>query len=504
MCNDKRIMNTKSFLQNFMTKKVVITALAVVAAAIIAVVSLNGDNGKQRFVVKRADIVQTVAATGKVKPDQSVNLGFDKSGRVENIYADVGDRVKKGQIIASLETGEIRADISKAKASLEEEIVKLGDIKNTAPVSYNDAYKNLESTIKKGFVSADNAVRNRADQFFENTSSNPQFKVSFTDGNFVHYFNVPSDTATDINGRRMDVENILTEWQKRIFTLNVSNVATEANFAIENLSTISIFLDKIAGAINTFSPAEYDYEATVNTYKTTISSARMEVSGAISEIVTAKDKFNSVGTLQEGEFNSILTQEAKVSQARATLSSLEASLGKSIIKAPFDGILTLQDAKLGSTVSAGTPLVSMMSEGGIYYIEANISEINIGKVSAGNKVVVTFDAFPLEEFSGSVSYIEPGDFIIDGVVNYKIKVNLDKIDERIKNGLTTNLKIETSKKEGVLAVPLYAVTKDEGINFVTKIVGKEQQKTPVSLGISGNDGFVEVLSGLNVGDVIEF
>jgi len=199
----------------------------------------------------------------------------------------------------------------------------------------------------------------------------------------------------------------------------------------------------------------------------------------------------------------VLTEEAVVSQAEAAVSSLEASLAKSSIRTPFDGIVTLQDAKIGGTVSAGVTLVSVISQNEMY-IEANISEIHIGKVNAGNPVSVTFDAFSGEEFSGEVSYVEPGDVVIDGVVNYKIRVNLANSDPRIKSGLTANLKIQTAKKENVLAMPLYAVSKEGDRNFVNKITGKNVQKIPVTLGITGNDGFVEILGGLAEGDSVEF
>lgn len=491
-------------LKNFFSKKIVIyTGLGIAVIAIIGVLVNNG-NGMQTTAAIRSNIVQEVASTGKVKPNQSVNLGFDKSGRVANVYLEVGDFVKAGQVIATLESGEISADLNKARASLDEAKIKLREIKSTAPISYNDASRNLDAAVKEGFADADNAIRNRADQFFTNIPNNPQFEISIISGGFTHYFNVPSDMALEINNSRIKVESVLNDWQKRISNLNSSNLVSEADKAISDLNTISDFLDKTAAAVNTFSPAEYAYETTVNTYKSTISSARSEVSGAISAIVTAKDKLTSAPTLGEGgQFESVLTQEAKVSQAQAAVSSLEATLNKSTIRAPFDGVVTLQEAKAGATVSAGETLVSVISQNQMY-VEANISEINIGKISVDNPVSVTFDALPGEEFLGEVSYVEPGDVIIDGVVNYKIRVNLKNLDPRIKSGLTANLKIQTSMKENVLVIPLYAVTKEQGQNFVNKVVDGKIQKVPVSLGISGNTGLVEILSGLKEGDNIEF
>jgi len=455
-------------------------------------------------MITRADIVQEVAATGKVEPNQSVDLGFDKSGRVGSVSVLIGETVTQGQFIASLESGEISADLAKARAVLLEENINLREIKNTAPVTYSDASKNLDAAIKEGFADADNAVRNRAGQFFKTPLTNPQFEIFITSGNFIHYFNVPNNIVIDINNSRRMVEDILINWQKKISNLDSFSLVSEADLAINDLNVISIFLDKIAGAVNTFSPVEYAYETTVASYKTTISSARGEVSGAISAIVTAKDKLNTAPTVRvDGQFESVLAQEAKVKQAEAVVSSYQASLSKSIIRAPFDGVVTLQDAKVGGAISAGTTLVSIVSQDKIY-IEANISEIHIGKIMVGNKTSTTFDAFPSEVFSGEVSYIEPGDVIIDGVVNYKIRVNLTNPETRIKNGLTSNLKIQTARKENVLAIPLYAVSKEDGQTFVNKMVGQKTQKTAVILGLSGNDGMAEVLSGLEEGDMVEF
>jgi len=488
----------------YLSKKILIYTSGVVILAIAIFLSFKNGNDKETATVLRADIVQEVAATGKVKPNQSVNLGFDKSGRVGSVFVSVGSVVEAGQILATLDALEISADLAKAKASLLEENIKLRELKSTAPISYNDAYQNLEAALNGGFADADNAVRNKADQFFKNSTSNPQFEVSFSDGNFVHYFNIPSNLVIEINNDRKKVETILVDWQKRIASINSSNLVPEANRAINDLNTISGFLDKVAGAVNTFTPAEYAYETTVNSYKTTIASARSSVSGAISAIVVAKDKLNTAPTLNDtGQFESVLTQEARVTQARAVVTSLEAALGKSSIVAPFGGVVILQDAKVGGTVSAGVPLISIMSQDEMY-VEANISEINISKITIGDLVVVTLDAFADEEFLGEVSYIEPGDAIIDGVVNYKIRVNFKNFDTKIKSGLTANLNIQTDKREGVLTVPLYAVTKEGDQNFVNKIVGKNLQKIEVTLGLIGSNGMAEVLNGLNEGDLVGF
>lgn len=482
----------------------------------------KNENGKERFVVTRGEIIQEVAATGKVKPTQSVDLSFDKSGRVGAVYAFTGDFVKKGETIVSLEARDVTSDLSKARAVLDEELLKLRELERTVPLSYEDSIRALEVAIREAFVVSDNAVRNRADQFFKNIPQNPQFEVTFTDGNFIHYFTVPANITIALNNERKQIEDILKYWSVLKNNPSKDDLYQNTEKGIADMKRILTFLDNMAAAVNSFTPSNFTYETTVNNYKTSISIARSDVSKTLTALVTARDNFNNSPKKIDGsdnQFEEILVQQAKVNQARASLNYFEALLDKLVIKAPFDGVITLQDAKVGGTVSPGETLVSITSKQD-FYIEANISEINIGKVSVGNNVSIKFDAFPDEEFRGFVSFIEPGDNIVEGVVNYKIRVEFgnreiaqngqeiwrydNSANEKIKNGLTANLKIEVLKKDNVVKVPVFTLTKTAEGSFVNKVDGKNKQLVKVETGVLGSDGFIEILNGLNEGDLIEF
>jgi HlyD family secretion protein len=164
--------------------------------------------------------------------------------------------------------------------------------------------------------------------------------------------------------------------------------------------------------------------------------------------------------------------------------------------------VTKKDVEVGEIVTAGKNVISVISDSDLE-IEANVSEINIGKVAVGNPVVITMDAFPGEKFSGTVSYIDPGETLLDGVVNYKVTIAINKSDKTslIKSGLTTNLEIITNTKSGVLRVPVYSV-KDGKVLKQVAPTSKEFVESPVTLGVVGGDGYAEAVSGVNEGDVI--
>lgn len=491
-----------SWIRSVSRKKLYI-GIFLILVVVAILFSLGGDNGKEFLTVARGDVVQEVASTGKVKPAEEVELGFDRSGRVSSVYKVVGDTVSKGETIASLEAGEAIGDLEKAKAILREETIKLENIKINSPTTRLLAEEGMLNALRDAFASADDAVRNKADQFFENVPANPRFEVTFEDGNFKHYFSVSTDVAADLNNRRKAIETMFVEWEKELKTINSSNYSNFSTKTASNLELVSAFLDRMASAVNSFAPSDFTYETTVSGYKTSINTARSNITLATTDLVSAREKLKNSPTQIGSGYNDVLEQEAKVAQARAAVSSLESSALKYMIRAPFAGIITKQDAKLGGTVSGGESLVSLISDQKMY-IEANISEINVGKLVVGNKVNVTFDAFPGQEFLGTVSFIEPGDVVIDGVVNYKIRVTLDEDNTMIKSGLTANLKIETSKKENVVSVPLYAIKKEGDKSFVEVQRGKDVEKVEVSLGLSGNNGVVEILSGVSEGDTLVY
>ncbi|MEK7117522.1 MAG: biotin/lipoyl-binding protein, partial [Patescibacteria group bacterium] len=112
----------------FFAKKYIIgMVIAIVIIGGGTILFKNGNNGKEIITVTRENITQEVSVTGKTKAQNEVELGFDTNGRVARVFAVVGDKVNRGQIIAELDTVELLANLAKEKAVLAEEEEKLGE-----------------------------------------------------------------------------------------------------------------------------------------------------------------------------------------------------------------------------------------------------------------------------------------------------------------------------------------------------------------------------------------
>jgi HlyD family secretion protein len=154
--------------------------------------------------------------------------------------------------------------------------------------------------------------------------------------------------------------------------------------------------------------------------------------------------------------------EHNLAAADAQISQAKETLGYTTITSPIDGVITRINAKVGEMVVTG-----MMNNPGTKILEvgdlsqmlavAQVDEADVGKLEVGQKTRVLIDAYPNQEFKGTVYTIALStDLSKQGTKYYKTEILLES-DQRLHSGLTANVDIETHKYTGVLAVPSQAV-----------------------------------------------
>ncbi len=485
------------------------TALLVLLLIVVGVYVAKGKSPVvENVTVSFGDIVEEVSVTGKTVAVKDLSLGFDKGGRVVSAPVAVGDRVTEGQIIASLDASELSANRAKFTANLAEAEVALSKSRRTSTDSFDDARSNAISRVKDSYSKADDALRNNVDQFFKNPrQSTTYIQFSFKDGATEYNFPIDNTTALALSSERYTLERLLIDWNTSLLTIDTaSDINPYVVTAESNLNRIKTFLNQVAYVTNSVQASEFRYQATVDGYKQTVSIARTNVGTAISNLLLAKEKISAAPTqttITNNQFDEVASAQARVDSVKADLASIDAQIAKTIIRSPISGLVTKQDAKVGEIITANAVLIGVISDKNLE-IEANVSEVNIGKVAVGNLVEVSFDAFPGKMYTGKVLYIDPAETIVDNVVNYKVKVSLDGDGENIKSGLTANLKIKTAEKKQVLKVPLYSVTQDGETFSVQKVIGEKNtlEKVTVITGLIGNNGNVEIISGVKNGETI--
>lgn len=184
------------------------------------------------------------------------------------------------------------------------------------------------------------------------------------------------------------------------------------------------------------------------------------------------------------------------------------------VVAPMDGTVTERGIQPGEVVTPGVQAsfdgksLLTVSDLSTLIVKADLNQIDVAKVKLGQKVSVTLDALPGKSYEAVITKIAPASITPkDKQVDvFPVEATLTKADSNIKPGMTADVRIHIEKKEHVLALPIEAVVKENGKQFVQKVVtgdkGKQKaEKTEVKVG-ARNDREVEIQSGINEGEKI--
>lgn len=198
----------------------------------------------------------------------------------------------------------------------------------------------------------------------------------------------------------------------------------------------------------------------------------------------------------------VASLRAAVEQARAALGQAENNLNNARVIAPVDGIVSDVISDIGELVAPNTPQIRMVGTAS-YDIEAKVPEADIAKIIVGQEAEFTLDAYGDDlKFKGTVTALDPDQTLVQDAVYYKIRVTVAPTDKVVKPGMTANVTITTGKAEDTLVMPLRAVKTVGDLKQVRILVdGKPQVKT-ITLGLKGDEGQTQVVTGLQQGDKV--
>ncbi|MFH0846616.1 MAG: efflux RND transporter periplasmic adaptor subunit [Chloroflexota bacterium] len=193
-------------------------------------------------------------------------------------------------------------------------------------------------------------------------------------------------------------------------------------------------------------------------------------------------------------------------KAQNDLKKAQDELPKTVIKAPFSGLISQANAKEGDKLSSAdyaSKVIFELVDPDRLELIATVDEVDIARVSIGQKATFTLDALPDITPEGEVTYISPTSRTEGGVVVYEIKISVDAWKyPAMKSGMTAKAEIVTDRREQTLIIPervLY--TSDKGETAVKVLVNGNVEERVIRRGI-GDATQVEVLEGLKEGDTV--
>lgn len=243
--------------------------------------------------------------------------------------------------------------------------------------------------------------------------------------------------------------------------------------------------------------------------KKNLEEAKLKLKAAEERFNKTKEKLESAK--REAEANIEITR-VKLKNAQNNYNFAKESLDKMVVRAPSSGLVVLNEiwvggeerkVQVGDSVWPGYSLISLPDFSTIK-TKVWVSEIDAGKIKKGQKAIVSIDAFPGLKIKGEVESIAQVGAKRDWESTkkeFEAILNLSRIDERLRPGMTAHGEIIVEELKNVIKVPIESVKEIEGKNFVFLKKGFGIKKQEVKLG-KRNATHIIVEEGLKVKDKI--
>ncbi len=175
-----------------------------------------------------------------------------------------------------------------------------------------------------------------------------------------------------------------------------------------------------------------------------------------SDLDAAKIAVDSAQATLASQQATVTQVQASVKQSEASVNQNQVNLDHTIIEAPIDGIITQRSVDVGQTVAASMQaptLFIIAADLTKMQVNANIDEADVGRIRPGQHVTFRVDAYPTEDFHGTVAQIRLQPVVVQNVTTYGTVIDVPNAQLKLKPGMTANVKVEINKKTDVLRVP---------------------------------------------------
>lgn len=432
-------------------KKIIWISIAIVSVvgAYFIFAEKSPDEIYTTATAEKGTLRQTVSSTGDLTDSREIILNFEIGGRIGGIFAKEGQNVAAGDKIAFIDNPVLVSQVSQAKANLDSAIARSG--------GNDDAIREAEVSVKN------------AENVFDDTEDLNERNISAA------------------KKSRDDAKDYLDDVKAYYDTVLNDNSGDETVAAVRSAKL-------------TLSTAQKSYNSAVEGVKVAEKQAELAKTNAKNTLDLAEARLKTLKSSYTRSSN-----DSSVMAARASYDIAVANMSKATLISPVNGTITRINNKIGEILGTGVikeAFTKVLAND--FIIESKVPESDIVKVSLGDKAIVTFDALSMEEeFDAEVVQIDTDATVIQDVVYYRVKLRLSNVDRRLKPGMSVNIDIATAQRDDAIMVPSRAI-KTEGNRKYVEILKEENRKEKifVETGLEGDDGMVEITSGLGGGEKV--
>jgi HlyD family secretion protein len=370
--------------------------------------------------VERGNLRNTVTATGTLQAVTTVQVGSQSSGTISALYADFNSVVKKGQVIAQLDPSttqaqveQARANVIQARAALQQ--AQAGVAQSRAGISQSRA--GVTDAQAKALAA-------------RSTVQNQQAGVTGAQANLAV-----------LKAQMDDASSFLRQQE---------SLAVEGVVARRDVET----------AQTSYKTAEARYNQAVSQVQQAQLSAQSSSSAGIvqsqAQVQQAQAQVQQSQAQAQNSAAQVQNAAAQVQQAEAALQLAQINLSHTTITSPIDGVVVSRNVDVGQTVAASfsaPTLFTIANDLTRMQVIANIDQADIGLVEQAKSAKFTVDAFPGEEYQGTIQQMRLNPQNVQNVVTYNVVLDVSNPKQKLKPGMTANLTITIDERNNVLKVP---------------------------------------------------
>ncbi len=350
--------------------------------------------------VKLGDVRKTITATGTVSFLNPIPLSFQVGGKLIALNVKAGDEVKQGQVLAQLDTTNLKSAVTKAQIDL---------------------------------LQAQASLQKTRDNFTDLTMAQAKSQLAKTQVNLV---TVQQNTDPDY-------------------------LANQVYLASQNVLIASNALAKAQQSGNT-SDIQAKQGALSQAESSLKTAQNLQNGGAAQSLLAAQIEVdvaqNAVALQAQGPKSvDLIVAQSNIDQARASLEIANKNLADASIIAPIDGIMTTVTAQNYQNVDTKT-IMTMAAGQNSLQIDTSVDQADITQLKVGQKADITLDTVPNQHISGTVSQIAPLGTTSQNVTTFNVTILLDSPSPLLHASMNANVSIIINEAKNVLTVPSEAVS----------------------------------------------
>jgi multidrug efflux pump subunit AcrA (membrane-fusion protein) len=393
------------------------------------------------------------AASGFIEAEE-VLVSTEVPGRVQTLYAEEGDSVSAGQVLAQLETPSLDAQIQQAEAALQGAQAKLAVVKAGARSQEIEVAEAAVALAEEGVTSAEKAVEMAQGNVSaaQATLQAAQAESAKVRAGPDPYQVALAEAQSQLAQQRLPVLQAMrdstggSEERGEIpaGSYEAANAAVAQAEIQARIAQLQLE-DLKAGA----RPEDLQAaQAAVDAAQAGVDAAEVQVVEAQHQLEAARARLREAQArleLVKGGATSeeIAIAQAQVKNAQAALQVLQIQRDKATLRAPRDGLVLERTARIGERALPGSVLFRLANLDQVK-LTVYVSELDLGQVQLGQTVAVTVDSFPGRAFQGQVVHISSqAEFTPRNIQTeeqrvsqvFAVKIELPNPDHTLKPGM---------------------------------------------------------------------